>query len=89
MHTYTNASTALHFVANEGKAGKTLEVKPGAMFYVPAGARLLLRSGGSSKTAAAAPPELLFNSSAVGGAKKPFIHVHCLSFLKSVSTFVF
>jgi hypothetical protein len=72
VHTYTNASVSLHFVANEGKRGMDASVD-GGKFYVPAGTRLLLSS---AKSLASSPmpsslPALLFNSSAVGGNTDP------------------
>jgi hypothetical protein len=72
VHTYTNASVSLHFVANEGTAGVEVSVD-GAKFYVPAATRLLLSSpkfAGPGHTPSA-PPALVFNSSAVGGNTDP------------------
>jgi hypothetical protein len=68
VHTFSNATVSLHFVANEGKAGKEVTLE-GAKFYVSAGTRLLISS--TAAAAAAAAPSLLFNSSAVGGNTDP------------------
>jgi hypothetical protein len=72
VHTYANSTTKLHFVANEGKAGKHVTLS-GGKFYCPAGVRLLLSSSAaaSASSAVADAPTLLFNSSAVGGNTKP------------------
>lgn len=70
-HTYTNASLSLHFVANEGKAGKEVTIG-GVKFFASAGTRLLVSSSASAAGLhAKAAPKMLFNSSAVGDNTNP------------------
>ena len=58
MHTYSNASLSLHFVANTGGAGAAVTVG-GAEFFVAAGARLLLSSASASAAATAPVPWMI------------------------------